>query len=71
VTHRLQDAFTMATNYYDTAAKEMRPLVGANGEPKVNLETTFVILKDGKVIFDGSAPELARTSDEYIREYIA
>jgi phospholipid/cholesterol/gamma-HCH transport system ATP-binding protein len=71
VTHRLQDAFTMATHYYDSAAKEIRPLVGAHGEPKVNLETTFVILKDGKVIFDGSAPELARSSDEYIREYIA
>ena len=71
VTHRLQDAFTMATHYFDTKANEMRPLVGAHGEPKVNLETTFVILKDGKVIFDGNAPELARTSDEYIREYIA
>ena len=28
-------------------------------------------MKDGKVIFDGNAPELARTNDEYIREYIA
>lgn len=71
VTHRLQDAFTMATHYYDTAANQMKPLAGAHGEPKINLETTFVILKDGKVIFDGNAPELARTPDEYIREYIA
>lgn len=71
VTHRLQDAFTMASHYYDSGAKEMRPLLGAHGEPKVNLDTTFVILKDGKVIFDGNAPELARSSDEYIREYIA
>jgi len=71
VTHRLQDAFTMATHYYDTATKQMRPLVGEHGEPKVNLETTFVILKDGKVIFDGNAPELAASHDEYIREYIA
>ena len=71
VTHRLQDAFTMATHYFDTGANQMRPLVGAHGEPKVNLETTFVILKDGKVIFDGNAPELARSTDEYIREYIA
>ncbi len=71
VTHRLQDAFTMATHYYDTTANQMKPLVGAHGEPKVNLETTFVILKDGKVIFDGNAPELANSHDEYIREYIA
>ncbi len=71
VTHRLQDAFTLASHYYDSAAKEMRPLLGAHGEPQINLDTTFVILKDGKVIFDGNAPELARSSDEYIREYIA
>ena len=71
VTHRLQDAFTMATHYYDSEAKGMRPLEGAKGQPKINLETTFVILKDGKVIFDGNAPELARSDDEYIREYIA
>jgi phospholipid/cholesterol/gamma-HCH transport system ATP-binding protein len=71
VTHRLQDAFTMASHYYDSAAHEMRPLCGPNGEHRVNLETTFVILKDGRVIFDGNAPELAASGDEYIREYIA
>lgn len=71
VTHRLQDAFTMASHYYDSTAHEMRPLRGPNGERRVNLETTFVILKDGRVIFDGTAPELADSGDEYIREYIA
>ena len=71
VTHRLQDAFTMATHYYDSDEKKMLPLTGEHGQPTVNLETAFLILKDGKVIFDGNAPELARTNDEYIREYIA
>lgn len=71
VTHRLQDAFTMATHYYDTNENKMKPLIGVGGKPKVNLETTFVILKDGKVIFDGTAPELSESRDEYIREYIA
>lgn len=67
VTHRLQDAFTMATHYFDTKANEMRPL----GSNKVNLDATFIILRDGKVIFDGNTPELAQSKDEYIREYIA
>jgi ABC-type transporter Mla maintaining outer membrane lipid asymmetry ATPase subunit MlaF len=49
----------------------MKPLIGLGGKPKVNLETTFVILKDGKVIFDGTAPELSESRDEYIREYIS
>ena len=29
------------------------------------------MLRDGKVIFDGDAHELAQTKDEYIREYIS
>ena len=45
----------------------MRPL----GDGKVNLDTTFIILRDGKVIFDGTTPELVRSRDEYIREYIS
>jgi phospholipid/cholesterol/gamma-HCH transport system ATP-binding protein len=68
VTHRLQDAFIMATHYFDRQANMMLPL------PKgVHCEVpmAFLILRDGKVIFDGDVDELARTRDEYIREYIA
>ncbi len=71
VTHRIQDAFTMATHYFDTEANQMKPLNGASGRPRINLETSFLILRDGKVIFDGNAPELAGSRDEYIREYIS
>jgi phospholipid/cholesterol/gamma-HCH transport system ATP-binding protein len=68
VTHRLQDAFIMATHYFDRNANKMLPL------PKgVHCEVplAFLILRDGKVIFDGDIDELAKTRDEYIREYIA
>jgi phospholipid/cholesterol/gamma-HCH transport system ATP-binding protein len=68
VTHRLQDAFVMATHFFDRTANKMLPL------PKgVHCEVpmAFLILKDGKVIFDGDLDELSRTKDEYIREYIA
>lgn len=68
VTHRLQDAFVMATHYFDTKANEMRPLAnGANADVNVS----FLILKDGKIIFNGDAAELTATKDEYIKEYIA
>jgi phospholipid/cholesterol/gamma-HCH transport system ATP-binding protein len=68
VTHRLQDAFTMATHYFDTEANEMRPLAARSTR---DVHTTFLILKEGKVIFDGTAQELSRTEDEYIKEYIS
>ena len=68
VTHRLQDAFIMATHYFDRKANEMRPLPpGMRGE----VPMAFLILRDGKVIFDGDAHELAQSKDEYIREYIS
>lgn len=68
VSHRLQDAFTMATHYFDRRENKMKPLPpGSHAEVPMN----FIVLRDGKVIFDGDAHELARSKDEYIREYIA
>jgi phospholipid/cholesterol/gamma-HCH transport system ATP-binding protein len=68
VTHRLQDAFIMATHYFDRTANKMLPLPkGVHCEVRL----AFLILRDGRVIFDGDIDELAKTRDEYIREYIA
>ena len=68
VTHRLQDAFTMATHYFDRAENAMK-LLPPNERAEVPF--SFLILRDGKVIFDGDLPELRETRDEYIREYIS
>lgn len=68
VTHRLQDAFTMGTHYFDRSENKMKPL------PQHSRETVpmcFLILRDGKIIFDGGLRELRETRDEYIREYIS
>ena len=68
VTHRLQDAFIMASYRFDKQANRMRPI--EQGE-RVEDNTSFIILRDAKVIFDGTAEELARSRDEYIREYLS
>ncbi|HSS98121.1 MAG TPA: ATP-binding cassette domain-containing protein [Terriglobales bacterium] len=68
VSHRLQDAFTMATHYFDRQANQMKPLPPGS---KRELPVTFLIIRDGKVIFDGDAQELANSKDDYIREYIS
>ncbi|MGA3194782.1 MAG: ATP-binding cassette domain-containing protein [Terriglobales bacterium] len=68
VTHRLQDAFTMATHQFDQKENKMVAL------PKGQLcdvPMSFLILRDSKVIFDGDAHQLATSRDEYIREYIS
>jgi len=68
VTHRLQDAFTMATHQFDPQTSQMRVL--PRGQ-YCDVPMTFLILRDGKVIFDGDIRQLAHTEDEYIREYIS
>jgi phospholipid/cholesterol/gamma-HCH transport system ATP-binding protein len=68
VTHRLQDAFTMASHYFD---KKTNRMVALPPGTRSEVPITFMILRDGKVIFDGDLHELAHTTDEYIREYIS
>jgi phospholipid/cholesterol/gamma-HCH transport system ATP-binding protein len=68
VTHRLQDAFTMATHEFDVKTNQVIKLPkGQRGD----VPFSFLILRDGKVIFDGDAHQLATSRDEYIREYIS
>jgi len=68
VTHRLQDAFIMASHYFDRKTNQMQPLPpGTHAEVPMG----FLILRDGKIIFDGDVHQLAHTRDEYIREYIS
>jgi len=68
VTHRLQDAFTMATHEFDKTTNRLREL--PRGQ-HCDVPVSFLVLRDGKVIFDGDLHQLANTQDEYIKEYIS
>ena len=68
VTHRLQDAFTMATHHFDKQANRMVELPPGQ---HCEVPMSFLLLRDGKVIFDGDMHDLANSQDEYIREYIS
>jgi phospholipid/cholesterol/gamma-HCH transport system ATP-binding protein len=68
VTHRLQDAFTMASHQFDKQANQM---VALSAGQHCDVPMSFLILRDGKIIFDGDIHQLAATQDEYIREYIS
>lgn len=68
VTHRLQDAFTMGTHYFDRAENKMKPLPPGS---RAEVPMGFLILRDGHIIFDGDLKELRETRDPYIREYIS
>jgi phospholipid/cholesterol/gamma-HCH transport system ATP-binding protein len=68
VTHRLQDAFTMATHRF---SHELNKMVEVPPGTDWDSKTSFLVLKDGKKLFEGSASEIANSNSDYIREYLA
>jgi phospholipid/cholesterol/gamma-HCH transport system ATP-binding protein len=67
VTHRLQDAFTMATHRFDKEKGEMVPL--PHGQ--TNSLTNFLVLHQGKLVFDGSTEALVASQDPFLKEFLA
>jgi len=66
VTHRLQDAFLMCTHRFDNEAGGMVRLP----EGEVDPNTTFLMLNEGKMIFDGSLHDLVHSEDPFVREFL-
>ncbi len=67
VTHRLQDAFRLCTYTFDIERGQMVPLP----EGQINHNTTFLMLNEGHLIFDGSLHELIHSQNAFVREFIA
>jgi phospholipid/cholesterol/gamma-HCH transport system ATP-binding protein len=68
VTHQLRDAFYIAT-HGATKVHGSQALVAAT--PAKVEEADFVMLRDGKIAFEGSADELRSTTDPYLREFLS
>jgi phospholipid/cholesterol/gamma-HCH transport system ATP-binding protein len=66
VTHRLQDAFMLATHHFSPEKNHMVPL----GEHQADPNTSFLMLHQGRLVFDGSTADLVNSSDPFIRSYI-
>ena len=70
VTHRMRDAFTLATEYASN-----------NGDKRINFytednflciaNTRFMMLRDGKIVFEGPDELLRRSNDEYIKRFLS
>jgi phospholipid/cholesterol/gamma-HCH transport system ATP-binding protein len=66
VTHRLQDAFILCTHRFDAEQNRMVPLPQGQTDPN----TTFLMLEEGRLIFDGSLHELLHTENPFVREFL-
>jgi phospholipid/cholesterol/gamma-HCH transport system ATP-binding protein len=67
ITHRLQDAFTLAMSRYNPEKNHMERIPDNGIEPS----TKFLVLNEGKVVFDGSTEELVHSTDPWLKAYLA
>lgn len=70
ITHRLQDAFTLATHRFDPETNHMVPIDRKDGNG-IDPSTRFLILNEGRIVFDGSTEELVNSDDPWLRQYLA
>jgi phospholipid/cholesterol/gamma-HCH transport system ATP-binding protein len=67
VTHRIQDAFILAKHRFNRTTNQMEALPAHQTDPN----TTFLMLHQGHLVFDGTTKELVHSNDAFIKEYIS
>jgi phospholipid/cholesterol/gamma-HCH transport system ATP-binding protein len=67
ITHRLQDAFFLATHRFNEKTGKIDPI--PNGG--IDDSTKFLVLNEGRVVFDGNTHELVHTDDPWLKEYLS
>ncbi len=67
VTHRLQDAFMLATHRFNKDTGEIAELP----EKQIDPSTSFLVLHQGRLVFDGSTHDLVHSDDEFLKQYLA
>jgi phospholipid/cholesterol/gamma-HCH transport system ATP-binding protein len=66
VTHRIQDAFLLCNNRFDSQQGRMVPFPKGVTDPS----TTFLMLEEGRIIFDGSLHELVTSQNPFVRQFL-
>ncbi len=70
ITHRLQDAFTLATHRFNPETNHMEPIPKSDGDG-IDNSTRFLVLNEGHVVFDGDTEQLVHTTDPWLKDYLA
>jgi phospholipid/cholesterol/gamma-HCH transport system ATP-binding protein len=73
VTQRYQDGQLMANFRYNRSSGHLEPASsnGAGGEHGSNpTRTIFMVMKDGRVVFEGTQHELEASQDDYVQKFV-
>jgi len=67
-THRLQDGFALANFHFDPQSKKVRR--DSSPESAQAAPTRFLVLRAGKIYFEGSPDELMKSRDPYLQRFL-
>jgi phospholipid/cholesterol/gamma-HCH transport system ATP-binding protein len=67
ITHRLQDAFLLARNHFNSKTGKVEPIPDGG----IDDSTKFLVLNEGKVVFDGETQELVHSNDPWLKDYLS
>ena len=68
VTHRYQDGQLMANFRYNPDSGQLQHLNGDQTDK--GHETTFMVMNEGKLVFEGTQPELEASTDPYVMKFV-
>ena len=68
VTHRYQDGHLMANFRYNPSSGQIERAVGGGDLSQVS--TKFLVMNGGRLVFEGSEPELQASQDSYVRKFL-
>jgi phospholipid/cholesterol/gamma-HCH transport system ATP-binding protein len=67
ITHRIQDAFTLATHRFNPATNHMEPIPDGGIEDT----TRFLVLNEGSIVFHGNTLDLVHSDDPWLKDYLS
>jgi len=67
ITHRMQDAFLLAMSRFDAKTGKVERIPDGG----IDDSTRFLVLNEGRVVFDGTTLELVRSTDPWLMDYLA
>jgi phospholipid/cholesterol/gamma-HCH transport system ATP-binding protein len=67
ITHRLQDAFLLARNRFNSETGKVEQIPNDG----IDDSTKFLVINEGRVVFDGTTHELVHSTDPWLREYLS
>ena len=67
VTHRYQDGNLLANFHYNPERKNIEP---AHNGTRADLRTVFMVLREGRLVFEGNQDQLEAEADPYIVKFV-